>query len=79
MTSLWVLNDALRRPKFAESGQPVRTSIRAVEHETVPLPQAMVKSDGSLDVYEDVLPFFRPTYQNNRPSIQCGRWVGYIP
>jgi 5-methylcytosine-specific restriction enzyme subunit McrC len=50
-----------------------------VEHETVLLPHGLVRPDGSLDVYDDVLNRFRPTYHKNRPSIQCAGWVGYIP
>lgn len=45
----------------------------------IALPLGLVRANGSLDVYEDVLKLFRPTYQNNMPTIQCGGWVGYIP
>ena len=79
MVGLAALEDIFRGRGLAATGQLSRTVIRAVEHETVLLPQELVRADGSLDVYEDVLNRFRPTYQRNRPSVQCAGWVGYIP
>ncbi|MFC3087083.1 5-methylcytosine restriction system specificity protein McrC [Tabrizicola soli] len=70
---------ALNGRGLSSSGRIVRTAIPAIEHETVALPAELVRDDGSLDVYEDVLNKFRPTYQKNIPSIQCSGWVGYIP
>lgn len=64
---------------LAASVQLSRTSITAKEHDTVELPQDMVRPDGSLDVYDDVLKLFRLTFKKNRPSIQCSGWVGHIP
>lgn len=43
------------------------------------LPPELLKPDGSLDVYDDIMSLFRPTYHKNRPAIQCGGWIGYIP
>lgn len=79
MAGLAALEHAFRGRGLAASAHLVRTAIQAVEHETVLLPQALIRPDGSLDVYEDVLNRFRPTYHKNRPSIQCAGWVGYIP
>lgn len=64
---------------LAASSQVTRTTIAAVEQKTIRLPLELIRSDGSLDVYEDVLNLFRPTYKDNQPVIQCGGWVGYIP
>lgn len=63
----------------APLNQLTRTTILTVEQETIPLPPELIRKDGSLDVYEDVLNLFRPTYKNNQPAIQCAGWVGYIP
>lgn len=79
MAGLKALEHAFRGRGLAAATHLVRKAIRAVEHEIVLLPQDLVRPDGSLDVYEDVLSRFRPTYHKNRPSIQCAGWVGYIP
>ncbi len=73
------LEVAFGRRGVVSSSRVARTAISAIEHETVALPAELVRDDGSLDVYEDVLNKFRPTYHKNRPSIQCSGWVGYIP
>lgn len=73
------LEAAIQGRGLSASGRLVRTTIPAIEHETVLLPPEVVCDDGSLDLYDDVLNRFRPTYQKNRPSIQCSGWVGYIP
>lgn len=73
------LEAAFRGRGLAASGGIARKAIPAEEHQMVELPPQLVRDDGSLDVYEDVLNRFRPTYHKNRPSIQCSGWVGYIP
>ncbi|WP_127900544.1 5-methylcytosine restriction system specificity protein McrC [Solirhodobacter olei] len=79
MAGSGALEAAFRGRGLAASGGIARIAIPAIEHETVALPSELVRDDGSLDLYEDVLNRFRPTYQRNRPSIQCSGWVGYIP
>ncbi|PSK86583.1 5-methylcytosine-specific restriction enzyme subunit McrC [Limimaricola soesokkakensis] len=61
------------------AGTASRVILQAEEHETVDVPAELIKPDGSLDVYPDVLRHFRPTYQRNRPAIQCSGLVGHIP
>lgn len=78
-TGIAALEEAFRGRGMAAAGQLARTPIPAEEHETVLLPADLIKEDGSIDVYEDVLNLFRLTYKRNRPSIQCAGWVGYIP
>ncbi len=78
-TGIAALEEAFRGRWMVAAGQLARTPIPAKEHETVLLPSSLVREDGSLDVYDDVLNLFRPTYKKNRPSIQCAGWVGYIP
>lgn len=78
-TGIAALEEAFRGRGMAAAGHRARTLIPAEEHETVLLPADLIKEDGSLDVYDDVLNLFRPTYKKNRPSIQCAGWVGYIP
>lgn len=64
---------------FSASLRTERRVITATEQETLFLPLEMLKADGSLDVYDDVMNLFRPTFHKNRPAIQCGGWIGYIP
>jgi 5-methylcytosine-specific restriction enzyme subunit McrC len=61
------------------SGATPRTPLLASEHDTVEIPVELIRPDGSLDVYPDVLRLFTPTYSKNRPSIQCRGLVGHIP
>lgn len=61
------------------AGAAPRTPIPAWEHGTVEIPVELIRADGSLDVYPDVLRLFSPTYSQNRPSIQCRGLVGHIP
>ncbi len=56
-----------------------RQTIPAAEQETLVLRSELINDDGSLNVYDDVLKLFRPTYHKNKPAIQCVGWVGYIP
>lgn len=56
-----------------------RKLILAKEYDTNQLPPELVRSDGSLDLYPDVLTHFTPTFSKGLPAIQCGGWVGYIP
>lgn len=64
---------------FASWEQVQRKLLIGVEHGFVELPAELVRSDGSLNVYPDVLKLFQPAYQSNRPIIRCSGWVGYIP
>jgi hypothetical protein len=64
---------------FGASFRAERQVIAATEQELILLPPELLKSDGSLDVYDDIMNLFRPTYHKNRPAIQCGGWIGYIP
>lgn len=64
---------------FAVALRTKRQIISATEQETIVLPPELLRADGSLDVYDDIINLFRPTYHKNRPAIQCGGWVGYIP
>ncbi|MCG6116149.1 MAG: McrC family protein [Mesorhizobium sp.] len=65
--------------KLLSAAQAFRTSIPAKEHQMLPLPAELIRPDGSLDIYQDVLKRFNLTYQGNRPAIQTTGWVGYIP
>lgn len=56
-----------------------RHIIHGVEHQTVALPPDLIRPDGSLDLYPDVVKFFQPVYDKGLPSLRCGRWVGHIP
>lgn len=64
---------------FGASLRTERQVIAATEQEMIVLPPELLKPDGSLDVYDDIMTLFRPTYHKNRPAIQCGGWIGYIP
>ncbi|WP_106755420.1 5-methylcytosine restriction system specificity protein McrC [Pannonibacter carbonis] len=64
---------------FGASLRTGRQIIAASEQETIILPTELLKPDGALDVYDDIMTLFRPTYHKNRPAIQCGGWIGYIP
>ncbi|RWQ29605.1 MAG: restriction endonuclease [Mesorhizobium sp.] len=77
--NLAALGEAVGGRGFAIAGRLARQPIAAVEQDTILLPPELVRTDGSLDVYDDVLKLFRPTYHKNRPAIQCSGWVGYIP
>jgi hypothetical protein len=70
---------SLGKRGYAGEAAAARTLISGVEHGHVELPVALLKADGSLNIYTDVLKLFRPTYVDNKPAIQCGGWVGYIP
>jgi 5-methylcytosine-specific restriction enzyme subunit McrC len=61
------------------AGAAARIPIPALEHDTIEVPVELIRADGSLDVYPDVLRLFTPTYSKNRPSIQCRGLVGHIP
>jgi 5-methylcytosine-specific restriction enzyme subunit McrC len=56
-----------------------RVPIHAIEHETKLLPPDMILPNGDLDIYDDVLKFFRPVFVNKQAAVQCGGWLGYIP
>lgn len=58
-----------------------RTVLAVVEHEDVELPVDIVRSDGTLDLYDDVQKRFEITYRKGtgRLGIRGGRWVGYVP
>ena len=58
-----------------------REEIATVEHSDVPLPDDIVRSDGSLDLYEDVRSRFTIDYRpgSGRLAIRGGGWVGRIP
>lgn len=73
------LGGVLGERGFSASGYVERKVIPAEEQQTLVLPREMIRDDGSLNVYDDVLKLFKPTYQNNQPAIQCAGWVGYIP
>jgi 5-methylcytosine-specific restriction endonuclease McrBC regulatory subunit McrC len=73
------LTEILEGRGFASWGQVERKALAGVEHGYVELPAELVRSDGSLDVYSDVLKLFQPAYRNNSPVIRCSGWVGYIP
>lgn len=79
MEALAALGKVASAKGFASSGQRPRKPIVCSEHQLLLLPPELVKADGSLDVYPDVLKLFRPTYDQNRPAIQTTGWVGYIP
>ncbi len=64
---------------FASWERVDRRPLRGIEHTNVDLPPELIRADGSLDVYADVLKLFQPAYDNNRPTIRCTGWVGYIP
>ncbi|TAV92230.1 restriction endonuclease [Rhizobium leguminosarum] len=64
---------------FGASLRHERQVIAATEQEMIVLPPELLKPDGSLNVYDDIINLFRPTYHKNRPAIQCGGWIGYIP
>ena len=61
------------------ANRSARTVISAAEQEILQLPAAVVKTDGSLELYPDIQNLFRPTYHGGKPSIQCGGWIGFIP
>lgn len=61
------------------AGQSPRKIIYGVEHDTVALPPELVRPNGSLDLYPDVIKLFQPVYDKGLPSLRCGRWVGHIP
>ena len=58
-----------------------REEMSTVEHADVPLPYGIIRSDGSLDLYEDVHSRFTIDYKqrSRRLVIRGGRWVGRIP
>lgn len=56
-----------------------RHTYEATEHGYVELPPELIRADGSLDVYPEVLKLFQPTYRQNTPIIRCSGWVGRIP
>jgi len=64
---------------FGASIRTERQVITATEQEMIVVPPELLRPDGSLDVYDDIMNLFRPTYHKNRPAIQCGGWIGYIP
>lgn len=73
------LADILDGRGFASWEQVERKPLAGVEHGYVELPAELVRADGSLDVYPDVLKLFQPAYRENKPIIRCSGWVGYIP
>ncbi len=73
------LADIINGRGFTSWEQFERTSLAGKEHEYVELPPELIRADGSLDVYPDVLKLFQPSYRDNRPTIRCSGWVGYIP
>src|SRR5262249_18343539 len=70
---------ALAGRGYAAARQVVREGIQVQERGTVLLPAEIVRPDGSLDLYPDVLNRFQPVFSQGRPAIQCGGWMGYIP
>lgn len=58
-----------------------RTVIAVVEHKNAELPGDIVRSDGTLDLYDDVQTRFEITYRRRarRLGIRGGGWVGYLP
>ena len=58
-----------------------RTVIAVVEYEEAELPADIVRSDGTLDLYDDVQARFEIAYRRRtrKLSIRAGGWVGYVP
>jgi 5-methylcytosine-specific restriction enzyme subunit McrC len=71
--------DILEGRGFAAWEQVARKRLDGREHHNVELPPEMIRADGSLDVYPDVLKLFTPAYKDNKPVIRCAGWVGHIP
>lgn len=71
--------EAIFSERALAAGAVPRQPLAAFEHDSVDIPADLIKADGSLDVYEEVLRHFRPTYVKNKPSIQCSGLVGHIP
>jgi 5-methylcytosine-specific restriction enzyme subunit McrC len=79
MDGLQALIDAGTGRSYAASRQPIRQKITAIEYETKLLPKALIKADGSLDLYDDVQKLFDLVFDKGRPAVQCKGWLGYIP
>ncbi|MGX9181817.1 5-methylcytosine restriction system specificity protein McrC [Mesorhizobium sp. BHbdii] len=79
MAGVIELSEALSGRGKAASRQISRTPIKGIEHQIKELPPALIRPDGSLDLYEDVRKLFKPIFSDGKPAIQCGGWVGYIP
>jgi len=73
------LSESLGGKGYAASRRLIRDPIYGVEHQIKHLPADLIKSDGTLDLYLDVIKLFKPVFDGGVPSIQCGGWVGYIP
>ena len=58
-----------------------RTVILVAEHEDAELPADILRSDGTLDLYDDVQTRFEIAYRRRagKLTIRGGRWVGSVP
>lgn len=58
-----------------------RAELSVKEHSDTLLPLDIIKSDGSLDLYEDVQKKFQIEYKRKKKSfvIRAGGWLGYVP
>jgi len=67
------------REKFGTGLPAVGQILNGVEHETLPLPPKLVTPSGHLDVFPDVLKFFRFRFEKGVPVLQLDRYIGYLP
>lgn len=58
-----------------------RTTILVAEHEDAELPADILRTDGTLDLYDDVQTRFEVAYRRRtgKLSIRGGGWVGHVP
>ncbi|MFV3132037.1 5-methylcytosine restriction system specificity protein McrC [Niveispirillum sp. KHB5.9] len=79
MGNVLEIGNALVGRGYNAAKHVVRTVIAGEENKTRVLPAGFVKEDGSLDLYDDVKRLFRLVFDDGKPAIQCGGWIGYIP
>ena len=80
MATLAALAETLATQGYETTGTD-RQEIPIVEHGEAVLPNDIIRSDGSFDLYDDVQTKFEIEYKRRqkRLIIRGGGWVGYVP
>ena len=81
MATLAALAESLAAQGLSGATGLDRQEISVVEHGEAILPNDIVQSDGSFDLYDDVQTKFQIEYKRKRKRliIRDGGWVGYVP